>query len=299
MEAIFAEHPDWKILSKHKLLQTLKLHGMKVGKKVVDEYFSTHALHQVYKRPNKPRLLFKINSMPYSYQIDIVVLPQFSVANRGTYRFLLCVEILSKKAFAYVLKSNKMCHVCEAHNLFLIECNSIRTCFVYGDAFFNNTDFIAMNRAKHIKVSTCVAKMEHLTKHGGNKLGVVDRMTRTIKSLIQKHMSTTGDARWPTYLRNMISMYNDTPHATLGGTTPNAAFDDFWRLQGIYRDNKKYNDELRDSASSMLSTMCLGISTLVCLAETCSTLWKASDTSLTVMQIRATTNTGATLITYA
>ena len=144
-----------------------------------------------------------------------------------------------------------MCHVCEAYGVFLAECNPIRTCFVYGDAFFNNIEFVAMNKEKHIRVSTCVAKMEHLTKHGGNKLGVVDRMTRTIKSHIQKHISTTGDPRWPTYLQNLIRMYNGTPHATLGGTTPNAAFEDFWKLQGIYRENKMYNDELREQVATM------------------------------------------------
>ena len=251
MDAIFASHPEWKILSKHKLVQTLKLHSIHVAKKVIDQYYSQHALHQVYKKPSKPRMRFKINSPPYSYQVDIVILPHFAHANRGVDRFLLCIEILSKKAFAYALKSNKMSDVCDAYKSFLAECKPKLTCAVYGDAFFDHKDFHALNKAQNINVSTCVAKAEHLTRVGGNKLGVVDRMTRTLKQLIQKHMSLTGDCAWSAYLGDLITMYNNTPHVAIGHATPHATFNDFWKLRRAFRDNKSYNNKLKREIACM------------------------------------------------
>ena len=93
--------------------------------------------------------------------------------------------------------------------------------------------------------------MEHLTRVGGNKLGVVDRMTRTIKQLIQKHMSLTGDCRWSTFLADLIARYNNTPHASLANSTPNDAFANFWGLRKMFRDNKSHNSKLRKEVACM------------------------------------------------
>jgi hypothetical protein len=65
-------------------------------------------------------------------------------------------------------------------------------------------------------------------------------------------MSLTGDCNWSTYLGDLIAMYNNTPHASIGNATPNDAFTDFWGLRKMFRDNKSYNSKLRKDVACML-----------------------------------------------
>lgn len=242
MDELFSQHPGWKLLSKDKLLKTIKVHRVNIPKDAVLKYFEEHDPHQVYTKPKKPKHRFKIAASPYSYQVDVVVLSPYKKQNRGRDRFLLCIEITSKKAFAYTLKSNKMGDVLSAYKSFLEEVGNRPTHNVYGDAFFDHQEFKALNEEHSISVRTVVAKQEHLTKAGGNKLGIVDRMTRTLKSLIQKRIDDSGDVKWTKYLGDLVNLYNDTPHDAFNGKkTPNQAYPDIMFLKSIFREHMKHN----------------------------------------------------------
>ena len=133
MEEIFEWNPTWRILGKRKLKALLKTHNIRVDAKQVDEYYAHHAAHQVFLKPPKTSQQFKITAPPYSYQIDVVVLPQYKKQNGGVDRFLLLVEVLSKKAFAFILKSNKMHDVIACYEQFLHD--KRHTVCIAGDAF--------------------------------------------------------------------------------------------------------------------------------------------------------------------
>jgi hypothetical protein len=58
-----------------------------------------------------------------------------------------------------------------------------------GDSEFVSKEFITLNKGKGIRVDTSVAADNHFT--AGNKLGIIDRFTRTLK----EYLSTSPDYR--------------------------------------------------------------------------------------------------------
>ena len=70
---------------------------------------------------------------------------------------------------------------------------------VAGDDFFNNKVVQTFNDELDIQVVTGVAKDDHLTPQG-NKLGIIDRLTRTLKNYINKYMLENGTTKWTKFL---------------------------------------------------------------------------------------------------
>ena len=125
---------------------------------------------------NPARASLTIVAPPRSFQIDIVLLPLYKGANQGKDKFLLLVDVLSRRAFAYVLKSGQMRDVLDAYGLFLDDVSDVHS--VTGDNFFNNRQFKLMNNTNDIKLYTGIAEEDHMTNKG-NRLGIIDRLTRT------------------------------------------------------------------------------------------------------------------------
>jgi hypothetical protein len=178
--------------------------------------------------------------------MDIALLPAYKRQNEGKDQFLILVDILSRKAFTYVLKSGKMKHVLDAYEKFLIdragEINSVA-----GDDFFNNPEFMEVNKDMYIDVFTNVARDDHIIKGKGDVLGIVDRCIRTIKKYIQKYMLIHDDFKWTSYLDKVVELYNDTSHQGIKDMTPNEVFDDYAYMLGLYKGQKKANQEVNKS----------------------------------------------------
>ena len=204
MEEILKQNPSLKLLGKTKLKQ--KLEGLGITNKEIDEYFNPKELNQIYALPKKYKPL-KITAPPFSFQMDVALLPAYKNQNKGKDQFLILVDILSRKAFAYVLKSGKMKHVIAAYEDFIKE-RGCEVNSVAGDNFFNNAEFLNLNKELYIEVYTDVAKEDHIVKGRGDELGIVDRCIRTIKKYIQKYMHIHHDFRWTKYLDEIIDLYN-------------------------------------------------------------------------------------------
>ncbi len=239
MEKLIKENPNYKLLSKAKLYQIAKDHD--IPKTEVDDYLDSKEVYQVFKtKPRKTKL--KITAPPYSFQIDIVILPKYKISNAGITKFLLLIDILSRKIFAYPLKTATMDNVIDKYLKFLEDVdepvNSIA-----GDDFFNSKKFQEVNDKLYIQVYTDVAKNDHLIKGGGDKLGILDRSVRTIKSLITKYILEHKTTKWTSFLQDVVDLYNDTPNSGIGNKTPNELFDDYDYALSLHENQKKYNEK--------------------------------------------------------
>jgi len=198
LNQILEQNPAWRILSKSKLIATLKANKILFSHSELDEYYKKSTLNQIFKRPRPVKEHFRINALPLSFQIDIVKLVQYKSANKGTDQVLLLVDILSRKAFAYILPSGTMADVLELYKTFVKQkCPHIFS--VSGDDFFSAKAFVEYNEEKKIKLFTSVAKDNHAAC-GGNKLGIIDRLVRTLKSLIEKRAMANDNPVWTWYL---------------------------------------------------------------------------------------------------
>jgi hypothetical protein len=204
--------------------------------KDVEEFLSDKPLQQVFRKPKKHKPLV-ITGQPNSFQIDIIHLPNYTKQNRGINRFLLLVDILSRKAFAYPLKTGKIEDVIDVYKVFLQKVKDVNS--ITGDNFFSASQFVDLNESKDIDLYTDIAVEDHIVK-GSNKLGVIDRLTRTLKSIINRRMVADNDVKWTTWLDEVIDLYNDLPHRTLNNFTPNEVWsDDYIKIQRQTHDEKE------------------------------------------------------------
>lgn len=242
LEELLEANPNYKLLSKDKLYKKIKDSGEQVSRKDIDIYFSSRELNQIYSKPKVYRSL-KITAPPFSFQIDVGHLPTFKKQNNGIESFLVCVDILSRKAFFYVLNSGKMTDILPVYEKFV---NDIMekdgdVDSVTGDDFFNNKSFKDFNNKNLINVYTDIAKEDHIVRGKGDKLGIVDRFIRTIKQYIQKYMLTHKDLKWSKYVDSLVSLYNDTSNAGIKNMTPDEVFDDHDYMTALHSGQLKYN----------------------------------------------------------
>ena len=211
LEQVHADHPAWKRLTKTKLVAQLKAADLKVTSKEVDDYYKSSDFQQIRKPADSQRRLpLIITAPPRSFQVDIAHMPDHVSKNGGHAYFLLLVDVLSRKAYAYAMLDRSMNKIIGAYTAFLLEAGKhgpINS--VSGDDEFNKQAFRDLNAAENIQLYTDVAKNEHISKFG-DKLGIVDRCMRTIKKLINDHIDETGDQQWATWLPKVMDDYNST-----------------------------------------------------------------------------------------
>ena len=67
-------------------------------------------------------------------------------------------------------------------------------------------------------------------------LGIVDRLCRTIKEKLFKYFTDKKTTNWIDIIDQLMETYNDSPHSSLGGITPNDVEDN---RQFVIELNKK------------------------------------------------------------
>jgi hypothetical protein len=111
---------------------------------------------------------------------------------------------------------------------------------IEGDSEFASKEFITLNKEKGIRVYTNVAADNHFTT--GNKLGIIDRFTRTLKENLKKYRESIGKiGNLPNIIQSMINMYNDSPHHGIKGKTLNQVWND---------TNEQHIQNMKDTISN-------------------------------------------------
>lgn len=239
LSELFRQHPGYTLLSKPKLLQSLKSKGIKVPIKEVDEYYRSKELHEIYTPVKRKSIkFFKVAARPYSFQIDVVIM-----GGSGR-KVLMLVDITSKKLFAYPLKSGSMEHVMDAYKVFVEKDAGHNVASVSGDAFFSARQFKEYNASKAIQINTTIAKADHSTRVG-DKLAVINRCVRTCKKLYQKFLMEHPSIPWKDAMRDVVILYNDTSHSTLEGRIPDQVYEDITFCINLYEKARKHNKEMR------------------------------------------------------
>jgi hypothetical protein len=189
----------------------------RLDKKDIETWFKSQEVVQINTTVKGVNL--KITAKPRTFQIDVM----FYKIGQSLKPFLLLVDIMSRKAFCYSIPGEKnMSKIITAYNKFLHNVDYVKG--IEGDGEFDNTGFKKLNEDKGIQVSTSVAKDNHFTS--GNKLGIIDRLTRTLKENIRKYRSSTGTlGNLQNMMDTVINLYNDSPHRGIQGKTPNQMWD--------------------------------------------------------------------------
>ena len=96
---------------------------------------------------------------------------------------LLIVDIQSRKCRSYLISTSSGENILNAYKKNVSEVDIIRA--IEEDNQFSFKAFLEYNNENNIKVDTSIAKDEHISQHG-NRLGIIDRLVRTLKEMINK-----------------------------------------------------------------------------------------------------------------
>ena len=237
--------PKYALLSRTKLNKRLKKDGYGFTQKEIDEYHAGSEVNQRFARVQFERSkAYKITSGLGVYQADVVFFNQYPEQNDGKRYFLLFENVLSRKAYAYPTMSNKISDILKVYKKFLKDAKRVNG--LLSDEQFGAKAFVDFNEARGIFVHHDVAANDHII--GGDKLGLVDSLVRTIRRLMKKYIAHTDNLRWIDWLPEIIETYNESPHSSLGNLSPDEVDkDDAFQLGEHIKDSAHNTRQLLKS----------------------------------------------------
>jgi hypothetical protein len=234
--------------SLEKFRTILKNHRVKASTKEISEVmklFPVRELHAPsYDAVDKQQYITSL--YPFEMiQIDLLDYSKYSTRNRNYKYLLIGVDIFSRKAFAQPIKEKTPQQVKRAFETF-----SIIPTSVYHDS---GNEFKG-EFLKYLDDNDIINMSARLGTH--HSLGVVDKFSRTIKTMISKFMTANNTANYIDALDALIDIYNRTPHSSLLDYTPNEVLGDLTirnKIQKMNFEKIKFNNELVAENQSKLS----------------------------------------------
>ena len=209
--------------------------------KDIQEYIKSQEVTQMNTTVNT-KYEYKITAPPRTFQIDI-----FWWRRGDTLiPILLLVDILSRKAFAYVLpksiKEKRGDITVKTLEEFKSQVGYIHG--LEGDNEFGNAAVKKFCEDNNIRLDTSVSKLEHIS--GGNKLGIIDRLVRTLRELIERYYDILGHKMdsLKDVVATIIGTYNNDNHRTLNNKTPNQVFKDNDNQIARYLNDSVHNQHI-------------------------------------------------------
>ena len=212
--------------------------------KDIQEYLKNQEVNQINASVNKT-YQYKITAPPRTFQIDIFWWKKSSTL----IPILLLVDILSRKAWAYVLTKSKKEKRAEVSvktiQEFKNEVGLIKG--LEGDNEFSSAAIKKFCNDNDIRLDTSVAKEEHISN--GNKLGIIDRLVRTLRELIEKYFDITGHRtdNLKDVMKTIIDTYNNSNHRTLNNKSPNQVFKDNDDQMARHLNDSLHNQQIYKS----------------------------------------------------
>ena len=156
--------------------------------------------------------------------VDLVDMQSLSRKNKGI-KYLLCaIDLFSKYAFVIPLKDKKGISIVNAFNKIIKQSNRKpnKIWVDQGGEFYNNVFKKWLSGNDIIMYST----------HNEGKSVVAERVIRTLKNKLYKHMTATGKNVYYDVLDDVVNKYNNAKHNTI-------------KMKPIYVKNNKrvYIDE--------------------------------------------------------
>lgn len=199
-----------------KLYKVARKEGLTVSHKEVEKFLANQKTSQLHKRTTKKASMPITTTNPHIiYQMDLLDMTKFYRSNRGYKWILICTDVFTRKSFAYPLKSKSPDDVVVG----------VKTCF----AEMGKPEYITTDDGSEWKgeVREFLKREDvgHRTTEVGdhNVLGIIDRFSKTLKDIVYKHFTHDDTTDWISVIDELIKNYNNTPHSTLKGETPNEA----------------------------------------------------------------------------
>ena len=232
-----------------KLFQLAKTEGLQITLKQVQEFLSGRVEEQQLKETKNRRTKHGhlVSYNPFNrLQLDIFVLKKYETSNNG-YGYILCImDIFSRKAFCYPMKTKSLKDTTPAIKKFFNESglhqfNKEALVIIISDsdsAFKGDDRDEEQNFQKVLSDNNAV--LEHVKLNDHHALGVIDAFAKQLKRILSKEFLENHNTKWVKLLPTIVEQYNETPHSSLDNITPNQAIhDDKSRMHVLHMNIQK------------------------------------------------------------
>lgn len=193
-----------------RVFEEAKKHNLTVRRKDVKDYlqsqfpFTLH--HRVVRKFRRNQII--VSSPEELFQADLIDLQSLSKFNDNIKYILTVIDVFSKKAFAFPLKSKSGLEVKAAlQKLFSSGKIPEKLQTDSGKEFLN---FHVQNLLKQHHVMYMTAKNETI------KCAFVERFQRTLQTKLYKYLTGTGGSRYIDVLQDAVESYNNSVHSATG-----------------------------------------------------------------------------------
>jgi hypothetical protein len=202
-----------------KLYAILKDKGMIYTLNEVKDFIKKQEVAQVHKKVQKKRkrnLSITANAPNEIFQIDLLDYQKYPRQNSGYKWILICVDVFTRKAYTQAMKDKTAKMTEEAFKSIIMDA---KPKVVFHDM---GSEFKGVFH-KFVESKKIISVDNEFKNH--NALGVIDRFSRTIKTMISKYMTANNTTRWVDILPKLTSIYNNTPHQGILDLKPNEVAD--------------------------------------------------------------------------
>ena len=224
-----------------------KAAGVSEGK--AKAWLTKQRVYTLHKQPKRrfPRRRIVVQETDEQWQVDLCDLPSIARYNSGNRYILTAIDCLSRFAWAVPLKNKNAQAVNKAmQKVFEMARNTPKRIQTDLGKEFYNSSFQQLMKQHGI---------EHFsTKNEDIKAAMVERFNRTLKERMWRYFSHHRTHRYIGVLPDLLNAYNNSPHSSLNGLTPQyaryyASDDDLWDMQygdmPLHRKKKKGEPNLK------------------------------------------------------
>ena len=203
--------PDYALLSKNKLKKKLEEENKALKTKDIDDFYDKLEINQLTKVQKKKVFNSVIAYYPGDcYQIDIIVYNKYEIHK---YKYILVViDVYSRYVQVRILTNRENPNIIK--NILSIFETMGYPFRVQSDNEFKTKEFIDLMAKSNVKLSFS-------DPHEINKNALVERFNRTLRDLLKKYRLLYKNYNWPTYIDDLIDIYNNTYHKTIEDTPYN------------------------------------------------------------------------------
>ena len=222
--------PEFALLSKEKLKKKLGEKNIVVNNKEFEEYFNQLEVNQLTKIKKKTTFNSVIANYPGDcFQIDIIVYNKYEIHK---YKYILVIiDVYSRFVQVKPLTSREN-PVINKNIISIFE----KMGFPYrlqSDNEFATKNFIDLMDKSDVKLSFS-------DPNEINKNSIVERFNKTLRDLLKKYRLIYKDYNWPKYIDDLVDIYNNTFHTTIGDTPSNIWNNLEYNQQTIIRKPVEY-----------------------------------------------------------
>jgi len=229
-----------------KLLELVKSAGINVKAKDINDFLQTRTEVQqtMEGKIRKESMGHIVSYSPFNLlQLDIYVMIKYEKKNKGYAYIMAIVDVFSRKAWCYPMHTKSLEGTTPTIRKFfkssgIHEYNKDVLCVIMSDsdsAFKGDNRDENQNFQKVLSDNNAVLESVKLNDHSA--LGIIDIFAKNLKRVMTKEFIESGNTNWIDRLDTIIDSYNNTPHSSLDGITPNEAIKDPKKREHVLKLN--------------------------------------------------------------